>query len=219
MAIIIALAAMLLMSALGASLVLTTSSEAMIAANFHEAQAGMYAAEAAFERALDDLSSIDDWDLVLGGVMQSGFVDGPPGGPRALADGSTLDLVEAINLANCRRVTTCSASNLVANTASRPWGANNPVWRLFAYGPIGSLLPSLAVDSGYYAIVMVADDPAENDADPLHDGSSPANPGSGLLTVRAEAFGPRRARQIIQATVERAGPAEHMRIVAWQLLR
>ena len=92
MAIIVALMAMLMMSALGAALVLTTSSETTIAANFRDAQEGLYAADAAVELAMDHLAATPDWNPILEGQAQSAFVDGQPAGVRTLADGSSLEL-------------------------------------------------------------------------------------------------------------------------------
>lgn len=220
MAIILALMATLLMSALGAALVLTTSSEALIAANFRNAQEGIYAADAALGRAMDDLTSIPEWNAILDGSTQSAFVDGPPSGVRMLADGSVLDLARTVNMMNCRKATPCSAANLTTMTAERPWGANNPVWRLFAYGPLSSLLPAHAIESAFYVVVMVADDPSENDNDPLHDGHTGTNPGTGVLALRAEAFGPRGTHQVVEMTaarpeIEGAGP----RVLSWRLIR
>ncbi len=220
MAIIVALMAILLMSALGAALVLTTSSDALIAANFRNAQEGVYAADAALERAMADLGTLADWNAVLDGSASSAFVDGAPGGVRTLADGSPLDLGQTLNMQNCRKVAACSASDMTANTAQRPWGANNPVWRLFAYGPLSSLLPPHAIESAYYVIVMVADDPSENDDDPVRDGQGPTNPGAGVLTLRAEAFGPRGARQAVEVTVARPGGEGYgVRMLSWRLIR
>ena len=62
MAMVMAMAATLLTSALGVALVLATSSEAVIAANFRDQAAGAYAAEAAVERALDDLAAVENWN-------------------------------------------------------------------------------------------------------------------------------------------------------------
>ena len=220
MAIIVALMATLLMSALGAALVLTTSSDALIAANFRNAQEGMYAADAALERAIADLGTLADWNAVLDGSASSAFVDGTPGGVRSLADGSSLDLDQTLNVMNCRKVTACSASDLTANTAQRPWGANNPVWRLFAYGALSSLLSPHTIESAYYVIVMIADDPSENDDDPLRDGQGPTNRGTGVLSLRAEAFGPRGARQVIEVTVARPGEEGYgIRVLSWRLMR
>jgi hypothetical protein len=220
MAIIVALMATLLMSALGAALVLTTSSDALIAANFRNAQEGVYAADAALERAIADLGPLADWNAVLDGSASSTFVDGAPDGVRTLADGSSLDLGQTLNVLNCREVTACSASDLTANTALRAWGANNPVWRLFAYGPLSSLLSPHAIESAYYVIVMIADDPSENDDDPLRDGQGPTNPGTGVLSLRAEAFGPRGARQVIEVTAARPGmEGVGVRVLSWRLIR
>jgi len=220
MPLIIALMATLLMSALGAALVLTTSSDALIAANFRTAQEGVYAADAALERAMADLGTLADWNAILDGSASSAFVDGAPGGVRTLADGSPLDLGQTLNMLNCRKVTACSAWDLAANTAQRPWGANNPVWRLFAYGTLSSLLPPHAIESAYYVIVMVADDPSENDDDPLRDGQGPTNPGMRVLSLRAEAFGPRGARQVVEVTVARpGGEGFGVRVLSWRLIR
>jgi hypothetical protein len=219
-ALLVAMMAMLLMSALGAALVLTTSSDARIAANFRDAQEGVYAADSALEHAMDDLGTLADWNAVLDGSAPSTFVDGAPGGVRTLADGSSLDLAQTLNLRNCRKVTACNASNLAANTPQRPWGANNPVWRLFAYGPMSNLLPLRALESAFYVIVMVADDPSENDNDPLHDGQSATNPGTGVIALRAEAFGPRGTRQVVELTVARTGmEAAGLRVLSWRLTR
>ena len=223
MAIIVALMAMLMMSALGAALVLTTSSETTIAANFRNAQEGLYAADAAAELAMDHLAAMPDWNPILEGVAQSAFVDGPPGGVRTLADGSLLDLGEAVNMLNCRKVTACSASELTAITAQRPWGANNPVWRLFVYGPLSSLLPAHAVDSVYYVIVLAADDPSENDGNPLRDGRRRDE----CRKRRPGRCAPRRSvragrTRCIELTVARPAPEAGqagVRVLSWRHVR
>src|SRR5438445_4663554 len=139
---IMAMAATLLVSALGVALVMTTSSETVIAANFRAASEATYAADAALERSMDDLARVADWDTVLTGVTQSAFVDGAPSGTRTLADGSTIDLEQLVHLANCRKVTVCSDSDLDAATPQRPWGPNNPRWQLYAYGNLRNMLPA-----------------------------------------------------------------------------
>jgi hypothetical protein len=207
-ALVVALMAMLLMTALGAALILATTSESLIAGNFRGAVEGLHAADAALERAIDDLPAVADWNLLLGGSAQSAFVDGPPGGVRALPDGSTLDLGGVLNTANCQKAAACSASDLVAITADRPWGPNNPVWQLYAYGPLATLLAPGVVGSDFYVVVMVGDDPSETDDDPLHDGGGESNPGAGVLSLRAEAFGPHGAHKVIEMTVARVATAE-----------
>ena len=205
---IIAMMAMLLLTALGVALVLTTSTETMVTANFRNSQEALYAADAVVERAMDDVLTVADWNNLLNGSTQSAFIDGSPSGTRMLPDGSTIDLTQAINMANCQKVATCSAAEMDAVTAERPWGPNNPRWQLYAYGNLSTMLPTDTINSPYYAIVLVADDPSENDGDPAKDGSSQANPGSGVLALRAEAFGPRGAHKIVELTVARTDTTE-----------
>src|SRR5713101_5984999 len=71
-ALLIAMMAMLLMTALGAALVLTTSSEAIIAGNFRNSREGLYAAEAVLERSLDDLQTLPGLEPGAGWVAAVG---------------------------------------------------------------------------------------------------------------------------------------------------
>jgi len=209
-ALVLALMAVLLLSALGFALVMSTSTETMIASNYASAQEGLYAADAVVERAMDDLLTVPDWNRLLDGSTTSAFVDGPPSGTRTMVDGSTLDLQQVVNMANCGKTSTCSDADLTSNaTGDRPWQANNPVWHLYAYGPVNSLLPSNTINSPFYAVIMVADDPSETDNDPAHDGTDPTtNPGTGVLALRAEAWGPRGAHKVIELTVGRTDTTE-----------
>jgi hypothetical protein len=224
-ALLIALMAMLLMTALGIALVLTTSSETIIASHFRNSREGLYAADAVLERSLDDLLTVADWNQLLNGSVQSTFVDGPPSGSRVLADGSLIDLVEVLALATCQKTATCSSGDMDAVTNERPWGANNPRWQLYAYGNLRDIMPSGTVNSPYYVVAMVGDDPSENDGNPLQDGASEDNPGSGVLAMRAEAFGPNGAHKVIEATVARPDESESgiapagVRILSWREMR
>lgn len=203
MAVILALLGTILLSALGGALVMSTTTETRIADNFRLAQEGLFAADAAFERALADLELQSDWNVVIAGAASSGFVDGPPSGVRALTDGSTIDLGQELSNANCRKPTGCSAADLTAVTAARPWGLDNPIWRPYAYGPVTSLLEPGAIDSPFYLFVMVADDPAHDPA---------------VLWVRAEALGPHGARRAVESTLSRSNPAR-LRVLSWRALR
>ncbi len=214
MALIVCTLAMLLLMALGAALVLATSTETLIAGNFRTAHEGRYAAAAALERAIADLPAVPDWSLILDGRAQSGFVDGPPRGVRTLADGRALDLTQIVNLANCGRVTVCTDGQMDGVTIERPWGANNPRWRLYAYGPLGALLAPGVITSLQYVLVLVADDQAETDGNPLVDGSDQRNPGSGVVVLRGESFGPKGAHRGFEATVARGLLAT--RVVSWR---
>jgi len=214
MAIVVCLLAMLLLMALGGALVMTTSVETMIAGNFQRAREAGYAASASLERAMGDLSAVADWTLLLNGTVMSAFIDGSPGGTRTLPDGSTLNLTQVVSLANCGRTTACTDAQMDAVTSERPWGADNPRWQLFAYGPLRDMLPPGAISSQHYVVVLVADDQAENDGNPSMDGSDESNPGSGRIELRGEAFGPGSAHRGVEATVART--ASGVRVISWR---
>jgi hypothetical protein len=217
-AVVVALLVTLVMSALMAGLILVSSFEVMIASNFRHGLGTLHAADAIAQRAIADLSSISNWDDVLAGVNRSTFVDGPPFGPRTLPDGTTLDLSQVLNLANCRRTTTCTDPEIEKVTTGRPWGLNNPRWQAYAYGRLGDILSNGVIDSPYYGVVLVGDDPSENDDDPFRDGGGGGQPGFGVLALRVEAFGPRRTRRILELIVNRTGP-RLLRVVSWREVR
>jgi Tfp pilus assembly protein PilX len=202
-AIVVALLSLLLLTALGLALTLTTTSETAISANQRMGQEAMNAADAALERAMQDLLALPDWNRALAGTDQSSFIDGGPSGTRVLPDGTTVNLSELLNLARCGQTSGCSTGDIATNSPERSWAANNPVWQLYAYGPVSDLLPDGTVSSPIYVAVMVGDDPSETDGNPLMDGNSGANPGSGVLSLRAEAFGPHGTHRVIEATVAR----------------
>jgi len=228
-ALIVATMAMLLMMALGAALLLLTTTEGKIARTYGSSSESLYAADAAAERAVDDLASITDWNSLLAGASTSAFVDGPPSGTRTLADGALLDLGEVLNMANCAKATVCSGADMDAVTTERPWGANNPRWQLFAYQRLNDFAPTGAINSPFYVTVMVGDDPSETDGDPLHDGVS-TNPGTGVLAIRADAWGPHGSHKAIELTVARVGgslpgsrlpaaPGQALRMLSWREVR
>ena len=239
MALLVALMAILLVMALGTALALGASVESTITRNFLNSSGALYAADAGLERAVGDLKAITDWNAVLSGAASSAFADGAPAGTRALPDGRLINLAEVVSLANCRQVTPCTSAAMDASTADRPWGSNNPRWQLFAWGHLSGLLPPDDVEPPFYVVVMVGDDPSENDGDPFVDGAAPCppaeagacNPGTDRLAVRAEAFGPFGAHAVLELTIARGGagegPPDHddggdradVRILSWRELR
>ena len=212
-ALVVALLVTTLMAAIGMALVLTTTVEVAISGRYGARQEAMYAAEAALERALGDLLAAADWNGILQGTQRSSFTDGAASGTRMLADGARLDLSAMLNVANCGRATTCTTSDMDAATADRPWGANNPRWTLYAHGPLSAMLPPESIAAPIYVVVLVGDDSLENDNNPIADGSDAENPGSGLVSLRAEAFGAGGTHAAIEVTVSRA------RLVSWRAIR
>ncbi len=199
LALVIAMAALSLMSTIAAVLILITSSESTIAANYRNSVEALYVADALAEHGMWELTSISDWDVILNELARSSFVDGEAHGVRALPGGGEIDLAAVVARANCGKIT-CSAADITGNaTGDRPWGADNPVWHLFGYGPLSALLPG--VISPFYVVVMIADDPSETDGDPAKDGSGEDNPGARIIALRAEAFGPADTHKVLELTV------------------
>src|SRR5712672_1672414 len=86
-AMVIAMIAVLLLTALGGALMLTSSSETIIAGHFRDNLEARYAAGAMIERGMDDVTPVDDWSPLIGGLVRSSWIDGPAG-LRTLPDGS-----------------------------------------------------------------------------------------------------------------------------------
>jgi hypothetical protein len=186
-AIVIALIATVLLTSLGVGLVLLTNTESAIASNYRAGNETLYAADAAVERVVQDLLLVPRWNDILTGTVQSGFVD------TTLTP--TLPSQQSVSL-------TALTSDIQSQSdATAPWGANNPVWRLFAYGPMSSMLGANSVQSGSYLAVWISDDPAEVDDDPTADTN-------GVLTLLAQAIGPYGAIRSVEVTVAKTDSTE-----------
>jgi hypothetical protein len=183
-ALIIALFATILLTALGVALVLVTNTETVITANYRDSQQTLYAADAGIETAMQDLLLEADWNRVLGGAEHSGFFDGAS--TVTLGDGTTLN-VESVK----------------TELQARPnyWGANGPQWQWYARGFASDLLPGGGLNSNVYLAVFVADDPSETDGKNMLDGN-------GVLTLHIEAFGPGGSRKALEVTVSRTSSTE-----------
>jgi hypothetical protein len=77
------------------------------------------------------------------------------------------------------------------------------------------MLPAGQVDSAMYVVIWVADDPSEVDGAPTVDAN-------GVLTVRAQAYGPGGTKRMVEATVARMGPpgpAGGVLTLSWRAIR
>jgi hypothetical protein len=143
------------------------------------------------------------WNDILSGSVQSSFSDGPMTGLKSLPGGRSMTLCCDADPAN----PTTATGQLQAETNTlNLWGANNPQWKLFAWGPLESLLPSGQIDSPMYVAVWVADDPADGTGGVV-DGN-PAADVNGTLTLHAEAIGPGGTRKVVEMTVARTSSTE-----------
>lgn len=197
-ALVLALTATAVVLALASALTLIAISESAVSASFVRGSQAAYLAEAAVARATTELDAVPDWSAVLTGLASSSLRDGGPDGVRDA--GGIVDL-------------TAQTAALNRSAASRPFGANNPQWRLFVWGPAEWLAGAGVV--GYVA-VWVADDPDEQDDDPLRDGGKEA--GRGVLLLTAHAFGPGGVRRMVEVAVSRQAPLA-TRLLVWRPVR
>ena len=210
-ALITALMAMLLLTALGLALVLTTTTETMIAGNFRNGQEALYAADAGLERSMQDLLTVPDWNTILAGGHDLGLHRWPgqrdpqPArrlGARSHAGDQYGQLRQDVHLLGVRDD---------HDHRGPPVGPEQPPRTLYAYGPVNDLVPTGTVNSPMYVVVWVCDDQSENDNDPTKDGNAQTNPGTGVLALRAEAFGPSNTHKVIEVTVARTNSIEIQR--------
>jgi Tfp pilus assembly protein PilX len=187
-ALIIALVATVLLTALGLGLVMLTDTEGAIASNYRAGNQTLYAADAAVERVMADILLTPSWNDILQGNLQSAFIDSTL--TPTLFSGQQVSL------------TSMTAEVQAQSDASSPWGANNPQWRLFAYGPIATMAGSSnVVQRPEYVAVWVSDDPAETDNNPQSDTN-------GVITVLARAFGPYGTQRSIEVTLAKTDLTE-----------
>lgn len=201
-ALVVALMATMLLTALGMAAVLVSNTEGMITANYRRSSEAIYAADAAVEIAVQDLLMVPRWnDVISGGSVGNpgvssvtgAFVFGSPSAQFDIPAGGTVTL--------CCGTSSVSGQLQSETNSANLWGTNNPTWRLYAWGPLSDVLPTQTVDSDLFVAVWVADDPSEIDGDPMADTN-------GVLTLHAEAYGGAGTRKIIEVTVARTSSTE-----------
>ena len=214
MALVLVLLCAMLFLALGGALVVVVGSEATISATFREGAAALNGAEAAIVRVMPDLAAAPDLNAAIRGNVASGFSDGPAG-VRRLPDGTNLNLLAATEIERCGQVA-CTAAQMDAVTAERPWGINNARWQIYGSGWLRDLTP--AIDAPHvYVVVWIGDDPLETDADPLTDDGNVNAPGHDVVLLRASAYAAYSARRRIEVVARREGG--RVRVTSWREIR
>jgi hypothetical protein len=211
-ALVLVLLSMLLVSALGMALMLVLGTETLVAAHHRDSVEALYAADAGLERALQEVITTSDWNTLLTSADEvraantCGFSDSIL--VFSLSGTSTVDLARETSALNCPQVlprpAACAPGQMNAITSQRPWGANNPRWRLYAWGRLSTLVRTPS-ESSFVVAVWVADDTAEIDDNPARDGIGDASPGAGVIQVLALSFGPGGVRSSVAAAVSRTG--------------
>ncbi len=207
---VLALVLIVLVSGIAAAVIIVSRTETLVAANFRVAREALYAAEGGAAQALRDLGATPDWDGVLAAAVPSSFTDGTAIGTRVLPGGDAVML--------CCGPGSLSGDVQARADGGRLWGADTPQWTLFAWGPVSAWRPSGGVQSPFYVVAWVSDDPADGDGNPSADNN-------GVLRIHAQALGPRGARRIVEAVVHRPSigspptPAPGVRLVSWREVR
>lgn len=211
--------------ALGLGVTLAVFMDRLAAGNMSGSVAMFYAADAGIELAAGELARRADWDAVLVGTDTSAFSVGAAGGVRNIPGGGTIDLGSATNMLNCGQPANCTFAQMDAISRDRPWGANNPRWQLFAFGPMTEFRQLFRPPACYLA-VWIGDDGREQDGNPLSDAPEVEDPGHGIVRVRAEVFGVGGSRRAIEAELVRVcaaggvpGCLPGIRVQSWQELR
>jgi len=200
-ALLLVIMLVLVLGAIGAAVAVASRTETLIAANFRQGRETLYFAEGALAGAVHDLGTHPDWNIVLAGGALSSFTDGAAIGQRRLPGGDLVTLC-------------CGAPSLTNDVqtralAGRSWGADTPVWQMFAWGPAADWLPAGRVDSATYVVVWAADDAEDGDGNPAIDSN-------GVVLLHGHALAPRGGRQVIDATIGREMPAAPVRIISWR---
>jgi hypothetical protein len=192
-ALLLALVATALLGALGVSLLMLADTELRMASNDGSSAEAFYAADAALERAVQELAVLPEWSSALAGSGLSSFSDSTTS--PILPSGRSVDLVSL------------TGALQASSSAEGSQGANTPVWRLFAWGPFARLA-SGSIENRVYLAVWIADDPSETDGNPAADTN-------GVVLVHTEAFGVTAARRMVEATVQRVSPGV-VRLLSWK---
>lgn len=217
-ALVAAIVLVLLLSAVGLGLALSSALEPSITRHFETGGQVANVAVSAVVLVAHELAGVPDWTPALRGEWHSSWLDGAGDGTVVSVGPPDVTAGVLTSLAACGRGTPCLDSDIAEVTEERPWGENNPRFRLLGilaghrFGDEPSLAP-------YRAAAWVGDDPAEADADPLTDGGALARwpvgtpPGVGRIIVRAEAFGPAGSHRTAEAVLERGPGGPRLR--AW----
>jgi hypothetical protein len=223
-AVLIVILLVAFLSARGMGVTLAFFMDRLAAGNMSSSMAMLYAADAGIELAARELAQVGEFDAALSGAAIGAFADGAPAGVRSIPGGGTIDLTAATNALNCGQINDCTDAQMNANSNQRPWGTNNPRWKLFVYGPMTNVAP-LVRPAMCYLAVWIGDDGREQDGDPSVDSNENAA-GHGIVRVHAEAYGFGGLRRAVEAELVRVcplGPDQPclpgIRVQSWQELR
>jgi hypothetical protein len=199
-ALFLALVSAALISAIAASLIVTTSVDMTIAGSHRASMETMYSVEAGAERAIAELAGIPDWSAVLASPPSNLVSSFDDKSPTALApDGRILSIPV---------LTTARQALSDAVYGQSRFGADSPVWRLFGHAPFSQIVPSTLIAPPGYILVWVADDGGDADGNPAVDSN-------GQVLVYGDAYGVSGGRRALEVAIGRAAPSA-IRVLSWR---
>lgn len=193
-ALLLTLLVVAMLAAAGSALATLTDVERLSSANLPHGLTVEYAADAALEEAIAELSGSADWNAVLAGGVRS----------RLFAGTSPVTTWGAILDVNSL------TRDLQARTDSaRPGSALTTRWQVFLTGALSAMLPDDTTATRPFVVAWVGDDLAESDGNPGADSN-------GVILVRARAIGPRQIRGEREAALARSDPSQAARVTVWR---
>ena len=199
-ALLLALTTAALLSAIAASLIVATSVDMMIAGNHRASVETIYAVEAGVERAIAELARVADWSAVLAPAPSNAVASFDDRSARATTPDGGILSVPLLT----------AARQEISDTVYGParFGADRPVWQLYAHAPLQGILPPGIIAPPGYVLVWVADDGGDGDGDPARDGN-------GQVLLHGDGYGLGGGRRSIEVAIARAAPAG-VRVLSWK---
>jgi hypothetical protein len=193
MVLVLVLLTTVLVSAIGAAMVVLADIEVMSTSSQADGLESFYAADGAAEMVVDELAAMTDWSTLPGGGVLLAFSDGLTHPNTELAGTVDLGLLTA---------------RLQARTASH-WGLDNPRWHLLAHASLRAWIPTFGTRPAPYIVCWIADDEADGDGNADVDANS-------VVRVRAMAIGRRESRRAVEVVIARTMTPGVVRLVSWR---
>ncbi len=199
-ALLLALMTAALLSAIAASLIVTTSVDMLIAGNYRASLETLYVVEAGVERAIAELAGVPDWSAVLSPSPANAVASFDDRSSTSSApDGRIL----SVALLTAARQT---MSDTVYGRAR--FGEDRPVWQLYAHAPLEHILPPGIIAPPGYVLVWVADDGGDGDGNPETDAN-------GQVLLHGDGYGLGGGRRSVEVAIGRAAPTA-VRVLSWK---
>jgi hypothetical protein len=197
-ALVIALVVTSLLAALGLGVVTIASVDTALASAVRSDYAASLAANAAAERAMQDLAILPSWSAALAGDALSTFGGGP----------------SAVDVPGRGRVDLLLETAVAQARSDAYWqlGANNPRWRLYASGWLREATADAEDGDLPFVAVWVFDDCGETDTDPETDSN-------GRVGLRAVAYGPRGAERAVDVVIAQLTDPVGVRVITWRSMQ